>query len=109
MGDFLTSASTLMCPHGGTVSAVPSNSKVTFGSSPVVLKTDTFTIAGCPFMIGPSPHPCMTVQWQLAALKSTCDSTATLTKDSMGLCMAPDNAAQGPVQIVSTQAKASGT
>ena len=36
------------------------------------------------------------------------DSMKTLTKDSMGLCMAPDGAAQGPVQISATQAKASG-
>jgi hypothetical protein len=108
MGDFLTSASTLMCPHGGTVTAVPSNTKVTIGSNPIVLSTDTFTVAGCAFMIGPVPHPCLLVQWQLTALMSTCDSMKTLTKDSMGLCMAPDGAAQGPVQISATQAKASG-
>ena len=108
MGAYLTSASTLQCPHGGMVSAVASNSKVSLGGSPIVLSSDTFTVGGCAFMIGPSPHPCLQVQWIVTALMATADGSQPLTTDSVGLCKAGDGAPQGPVMIVSTQAKVSG-
>jgi hypothetical protein len=97
-----------MCPHGGSVSAVASNSSVTLGGEQIVLATDTFTIGGCAFMIGTSPHPCMQVQWIVTALRGTADGTQALTMDSVGLCLAADSAPQGSVLIQTTQAKVSG-
>jgi hypothetical protein len=108
MTNFLTANSTLMCPHGGQVSAVPSDTRVTFGGAPIVLQSDTFIVAGCPFFIGPSPHPCLQVQWIVAATRSTANGTAPLTTSSVGLCVAGDRAPQGPVQIVVTQPQVSG-
>jgi hypothetical protein len=107
MGDFLTSSSTMMCPHGGTVTPVPSNSSVTFGGDPIVLSSDSFPIGGCAFA-PVSPHPCIQVQWVVSALRSTADGTAPLTTDSVGLCSAADGAVQGTVLIQATQTKASG-
>jgi hypothetical protein len=109
MGELLSASATLMCPHGGTVSAVPSSSKVTLGGDPIVLATDTFTIAGCPFMIGMVPSPCVLVQWTSPAVKCTSDSTPLLTTESVGMCQAATGAVQGSVLIQSTQTKASGT
>jgi hypothetical protein len=106
MAGLLTTASTLMCPHGGTVTAVPSSGRVSVQGSPVVVSTDTFTIAGCPFMLGTSPHPCMLVDWQHPTQKTKAGSVATLTEASVGFCKAADGAVQGPVQVVSTQQKA---
>lgn len=108
MGSYLTTAATLMCPHGGTVSAVAADSKVSLGGSPIVLSSDTFTVGGCAFVLGPAPHPCLQVQWIVSALRGTADGSAPLTTDSVGLCKAADGAPQGPVQIVSTQARVSG-
>lgn len=102
MGELLTSASTLMCPHGGMVTAVPASANTTLGGDPIVLATDTFTIAGCPFSPG-SPHPCVLVQWQLSALRSTSGRHATLTTESVGMCLAADGAVQGTVVIQATQ------
>ena len=107
MGELLTASSTLMCPHGGTVMAVPSSASITLGGDPIVLATDTFTIAGCPFA-PVVPHPCVLVQWQLTALRSTSGSIATLTTESLGMCMAADGAVQGPVLIQATQTRAAG-
>src|ERR1700750_2803770 len=99
MGELLSASAVLMCPHGGTVTAVPSSSKVTLGGDPIVLATDTFTIAGCSFMIGMVPSPCTLVQWQSPALKCTSDGTPLLTTDSVGMCMAATGAVQGTVLI----------
>jgi hypothetical protein len=108
MGDYLTTASTLQCPHGGMVSAVASDSKVSLGGSPIVLSSDTFLVGGCAFNVAGVPHPCLQVQWIVTVLKATADGSSPLSTDSVGLCKAADGAPQGPVSIVSTQAKASG-
>ncbi|HEV3037634.1 MAG TPA: hypothetical protein VHA33_07610 [Candidatus Angelobacter sp.] len=109
MGKLLNASSTMMCPHGGTVNVVTSNTKTKAGGDYALRSSDTFLIAGCPFMIGPNPHPCMQVQWVQTALKSTAMGDPTLTDESTGLCVAADKAPQGAVQIVVTQPTVSGT
>jgi hypothetical protein len=108
MPAFLTAASVLMCPHGGTVQIVPSNTSVMFGGAPAVTTSDTFIVAGCPFVIGVVPSPCVTVQWVQPATQSTVGSNPTLTEASVGLCLAATQAPQGPVVIASTQPNVSG-
>jgi len=106
----LTTASTLQCPHGGTVSIVSSNTQAQAGA-PLALASDTFTVAGCPFQIPATgvPHPCVRVQWSKTNLKASVNGTPTLSQDSVGLCLAADQAPQGPVSVVQTQALASGS
>jgi hypothetical protein len=107
MGAYLTASSTLMCPHGGTVTPIPANVSVALGGDQIVLATDTFPIGGCAF----TPvvlHPCVQVQWIVTALQATADGAAPLTTDSVGLCVAADGAVQGPVIIQATQPSVSG-
>lgn len=108
----LTTTSSLRCPHGGTVSITSSNRRVTSGT-PLALATDTFTIAGCPFQIpvgvGTVPHPCVRVHWIKVDAKTQVGGVPTVSQDSAGICLAADQAPQGPVSIVSTPAQASGS
>lgn len=110
-GQLLTTQSTLMCPHGGTVSIVSSNVNAKGSDAPLALATDTFTIAGCPFQIpvgtGTVPHPCLSVQWIMPNTRTMVNQTPTLSTGSVGLCLASDQVPQGPVTISQTQAKAS--
>jgi hypothetical protein len=108
MTGMLTTASVLMCPHGGTVQAIPSSTAVQFGGAPAVTASDTFMIAGCPFVIGVVPSPCLTVQWVSPAVQSQVNSNPTLTEASVGLCLAATQAPQGPVVISATQPQVSG-
>ena len=75
MGDPLTTAAVLTCPHGGTVSITSSNSGVTADGAPLALAGDSFTISGCPFQIpvgpGTKPSPCVTVKWLVTDLRAT--------------------------------------
>ncbi len=105
----LTVASALSCPHGGLVTAIPSDTSVTLGGVPIVLAADTFLVAGCAFSTPAGPHPCVSVIWQAPDSRSTANGVATLSTDSLGLCMAADGAMQGPVIIQSTQARAQGS
>jgi len=108
MAALLTTSSVLMCPHGGTVSAASSNTKAKAGDF-IVRPSDTFTIAGCPFTLpSGTPHPCMTVQWVKSTLRCKAAGDFALAQDSIGMCLAADQAPQGTVLIQSTQPRASG-
>lgn len=108
MANLLNTSSVMICPHGGTVSATSSNTQVNAGGDPVLRSSDTFLISGCVFMIGPNPHPCVQVQWVVTDLQSQVLSDFTLNEESVGLCVAADNAPQGTVQVVSTQLQVAG-
>ena len=104
---------TAMCPHGGTVSAISSNTRVMVGGQPVTTMSDTFTIAGCPFQIpvgaGTKPQPCIKIQWVVPAARVMVNGQPALIQTSTGLCLSAEQIPQGPPSIVVTQLRASGT
>lgn len=109
MSELLNASSTMICPHGGSVSAFTSNAVAKAGGDFIVRLGDTYTIAGCPFTLpNGTPHPCMRVQWTTSALMCKAASDSPLTKDSQGLCLAADSAPQGAVQITNTQMQVKG-
>jgi hypothetical protein len=108
MPGFLTTASLMMCPHGGTIQATPASANVLAGGAPMLTVADTFIVAGCPFNIAAVPQPCVSVQWVQPAAQSTRGGGQTLTLSSIGLCLAATQAPQGPVMIATTQAGVSG-
>jgi len=105
MPALLTTSSTLMCPHGGTVTAVPGATKARADAT-LLRATDTFTIAGCAFNVGSVPQPCTTVQWVLSAQRVKHGGDFVLNESSVGLCLGP--APQGTVIVSATQAKVAG-
>jgi hypothetical protein len=107
MPALLTVASTMMCPHGGTVTAIPGQTSVTAGA-PVLRGSDTFLIAGCPFFIGPDYSPCLTVQWVETATRVKAGGDFVLNEASVGLCLAATQAPQGTALILQTQPRSSG-
>jgi hypothetical protein len=107
MPALLTVASTMMCPHGGTVTAIPGQTSATAGA-PILRGSDTFLIAGCPFAIGPDYSPCLTVQWVQTATRVQAGGDFVLNEASVGLCLAATRAPQGTVLIPQTQPRSSG-
>lgn len=108
MAGLLNSSSVMMCPHGGTVTAISSNTRAKAGGDFILRSSDTFIIAGCSFNISGAPHPCVQVQWVQPDARSKAMGDFTLSQASVGLCVAPDQAVQGTVLVNSTQAKVSG-
>lgn len=104
----LTTATVMMCPHGGTVQASPASTSVQAESSPMLSASDTFIISGCAFVIGTVPSPCVSVQWVQAAMKSTLSGNPTLNELSVELRLAATQAPQGQVMIVETQPNVTG-
>lgn len=105
----LTQSATIMCPHGGTVTMIPSQFQVMADGSPVLVLSDTGTVAGCPFQIptpgGPKPQPCVTVRWMVSIARWTIGGTPVLNRDAVGLCYSAEQIPQGPPNIVVTQMK----
>lgn len=108
MGNLLTTASTMMCPHGGTVSVISSNTKTKAAGSFLLSPTDTYTITGCSLNVAGAPHPCVQLQWVQTTLQSKAVGNPTLTTESVGLCVAVDQAVQGTVLINVVQPKVAG-
>ncbi len=109
MAGLLNTSSVMKCPHGGQVTATTTNTRVQAGGDFALRSSDTFLISGCPFTLGPTPHPCVQVQWVQPASGSQVMSDFTLTEESVGMCVAADMATQGTVMISSTQSQVSGT
>jgi hypothetical protein len=108
MPGLLNNSSIMMCPHGGTVQPTTSNTRVKAAGDFLLRSSDTFTIAACPFVLGTSPHPCVQVQWVQSDEQSQVMSGLTLSEESVGLCVAADQAVQGTVVIAFTQPRVAG-
>jgi hypothetical protein len=106
MPALLTSSSVMKCPHGGTVNAIPGQTRALAGD-PILRGSDTCLIAGCPFVQGTTPSPCVRVQWLTTATRVRAGDPV-LNESSVGLCLAATNAPQGTVLIVTTQQRGAG-
>ena len=98
-----------MCPHGGQVSVITSNTQTQAAGGFVLEMTDTYLVAGCPFVLGLVPSPCVMVQWVVASATTQVMGEFVLTESSVGLCMSALGAPQGAVLIIETQPQVSGT
>ncbi len=101
---------TIMCPHGATATVTPSNTKVKVGGNYAILFSDTMVISGCPFQLpGPTPSPCIRIQWSNQAIKTKINGTPVLLMTSIGICMAATGSPQGPAIVQGVQTKVMGT
>ena len=108
----LTTASTIQCPHGGSVTLSTSNAVAKVEGAPILLLTDTHTVSGCPFQIpipaGTKPQPCITVLWLVGAMQTNVNNTPVLLQTSTGLCLSAEQIPQGPPTVVNVQQQAKG-
>ncbi len=106
-GNLLTTASTILCPHGGQAILFSSQPQVSAGSQPVLIESDQHPVAGCPFTVGPKYSPCVRIQWVAAVARVALGGVAPLVQSSVGLCLNAEGAPQGTAIVASTQPKAS--
>jgi hypothetical protein len=99
-----------MCPHGGQVTTVSTNTRVLVGGQPVATTADQFMVAGCAFTVPPSkPQPCVKVQWLAPAMRVLVNGSPAILRTSPGLCQSAEQIPGGPPSVVNTQTKALGT
>jgi hypothetical protein len=101
---------TALCPHGGPVQTISSNSRVLVSGQPVATFSDTYLVSGCAFTVpGPKPQPCIKVQWLVPASRVRVNGQPVILQDSTGLCQSPEQIPQGPPNVVMTQLRVKGT
>lgn len=105
----LTTLSTVMCPHGGSVQLTTANTISQADGGYLLLQTDVHSVVGCPFTTPvPKPQPCVTVRWLTGATQTKVNQTPVLLQTSSGLCFSAEQIPQGPPNIVQVQSKALG-
>jgi len=100
---------TVMCPHGGQANASSSNLRVKVSGMAMASVADQFMIAGCAFMVGNKPQPCVKINWVVPALRVKVNDSAVLLQSSTGLCQSAEQAPQGPPSATATQLRVKGT
>jgi hypothetical protein len=98
-----------MCPHGGQITAVSTDLRVTASGSPVTLATDQFIVAGCAFVAVTVPQPCVKVQWTTPTTRCLFNGQPAITALSLGICIAANGVPGGPAVVTTTQPRAVAT
>jgi hypothetical protein len=109
MAAILNVASTMACPHGGSVQSTAASASALAIGAPMLSESDAFTVVGCPFHVSGAPSPCVTVRWQSPAIRVLRSGAPVLTTASVGLCLTASQADQGWVVIAETQSRVLGT
>src|SRR5260370_51593 len=98
----LTNKTQVQCTHGGLAKVSSSDSKVKAERAARLTVSDQHQAAGCPFMKGPVPSPCIRIQWQNPSKKANAVGNAVLTSASIGMCFAGDGTPQGVAIVLPT-------
>jgi hypothetical protein len=104
-GMLLTVASTVQCPHGGSVRLATKNARVRAGGALALLETDVHPVVGCAFTVGLKYSPCVRVEWSAGAQAVTAQA-AVLVRSSVGKCLNAEGAPQGVALVGGTQGRA---
>ena len=100
---------TAICPHGGQVSVVPSNTRVLVNGTPAATLGDLYVVAGCAFTVPPGkPQPCVKVQWLVPSSRILINGQPAILQASTGLCQSAEQIPQGPPTVIATQTRVSG-
>ena len=109
-GFLLHVGATVICPHGGQVTIISTNTRVFVGGQPVATQSDAYTVAGCAFTVpGPKPQPCVTAKWLVPAVRVTVGGKPAVLQTSTGICQSAEQIPQGPPNVVMTQMRAKGS
>ena len=102
-GYILNSGSTVMCPHGGQVSIITTNTRVMVEGQPVVTIDDQGQVVGCP------SGQCISVEWLVPASRVFINGKPVILSHSNGMCRGADTSPKGTPVVISTQTRVRGT
>ena len=103
-GYLLHQGATVLCLHAGQAQPTVPNPRVKVGGQMIVTQQTMYTIAGCPFVAGTVPSPCVTAQFTTAATRVKAGGVPVLLQDSQAVCV-PNGT---PLNIVVTQVRVKG-
>jgi hypothetical protein len=104
-GFLLHAGATVICSHGGQAQATVPNPRVRVGGQPIVTQPNPYVVAGCPFVSGTNPLPCVTANWVTAAVRVRAGGLPVLLQDSQAVTV-PNGV---PLNVLVTQVRVKGT
>jgi hypothetical protein len=82
-----TQGATTMCLHGGQAQPTAPLPRVKLSGQPAIGQSTTYTVAGCPFVVGTAPSPCVTASWAVAATRVRSTGVPLVLQDSTAVCV----------------------
>jgi len=105
-GYVIDAGATIICPHGGQATAIPTATRVALGGKPPLLVNDAMVIAGCPFVIPPAtPSPCLRIQWLMPSTRVSVQGSPVLVSSSVGMCFSAQGIPQGQAIVTGYQTR----
>ena len=86
------------CTHAAPALLTSTNVQVLVSGLPLVTMADIAAIAGCAFVVGVVPHPCVRVQWLEPSTQILINGQPAVI-GPLGMGLGPDQAPQGPVIV----------
>ena len=100
---------TAICPHGGQMTTISTNTRVMVSGQPIATLSDTYAVAGCTFTVpGPKPQPCVTVKWIAPATRIMVGGKPAILHTSTAICQSTEQIPQGSPSIIMTQERVRG-
>jgi hypothetical protein len=84
-GMALTQTGSVLCSHGGQAQPTAPLPRVLLSGTPAVGQSAPYVVAGCPFMTGTNPMPCVTASWVTGALRVRSTGIPLLLQDSQAV------------------------
>ena len=93
------------CPHGGVLTIVAASPRVLVNGVPAAVLTDQGLVAGCVFMAGPKPQPCVTTRWIAGATRVLAGGVPLLINPCVAICQSVEQIPGGPPIITGSQTR----
>lgn len=97
----VTSATTVMCGHGGSATHMPTQMRVRVSGSPVAVASDQHAVAGCS-LSGSSGPFCTVLAWTAPAARVTAGGTPVLIQSSVPVGVGPGVVVSGQMRVTAT-------
>ncbi len=94
----------IMCAHGGQAQPTMPLPRVTVSGQPIVAQAAPHLVAGCPFVLGIVPSPCVVAQWVTGSVRVKSMGLPILLQASQAVCI-PNGT---PAVIAMTQIRVKG-
>jgi hypothetical protein len=103
-----------LCTHGGTVTVVPTQTRVLVGMQPVATMTAQLVVAGCAFTVPTGkPQPCVLVKWTMPSARVVIMGQPAMLQPPPGpgvapaICQSAEQIPQGPASVQFVQPRVS--
>jgi hypothetical protein len=90
---------TVNCPHGGHAGYLPAQTRVRVTDQLAASVAGLWTVTGCPFTVGGTPHPCVIIRWLSPSARIKVTGSPAELSSPAGTCFSAEQIPQGAAVI----------